>query len=143
MQAGHDALVGHVSDLSNHVQSKANDLTQHVNGFIDQGKGWMDDLGQNLGTEWPNMIQDHVNQAIEDVKNKIEQEIQTLIREAMDKVCGALDEFDQKLTGAKEGSSGARALLDPIFDQVKSVTSPVTDALESIKDAASMVGISL
>jgi hypothetical protein len=61
----------------------------------------------------------------------------------MDKVIEALDGFDQKITGAKENSSGARALLQPLFDEVKSVTSPVTDALDSIKDAASMVGISL
>jgi hypothetical protein len=71
-------------------------------------------------------------------EEQIEPGIQSLIKSAMDKVCGP-DEFDSKITGAKDYSP-ARALLEPIFE-VKLIFAG-DRRLDSIKDAASMVGIS-
>jgi hypothetical protein len=50
--------------------------------------------------------------------------------------------MNDKINHAKENSGSARALLEPIFDQLDGFVEPLKSVIDGIKDAASTVGIS-
>jgi hypothetical protein len=143
LNTGRDAVLSEVDSFVGDLTGRQEEFASNVTQYVSNGRQWMGDLGQQLSQGFPSMIEAEVTKALDDVQAKIQEQIQTLVREAMDKVCGALDGFADKLTEANEGSQLGRQILEPIFDQFSSLADPLVGALDSVKSAASTVGIDL
>lgn len=143
LNTGRDAVLSEVDSFVADLTTRQEDFASNVTQYTNNGRQWMADLGQQLSQGFPSMIEAEVTKALDEVQAKVQEQIQTMVREAMDKVVGALDEFADKLQEANEGSQLGRQILEPLFDQFGSLADPLVGALDSIKSAASTVGIDL
>jgi uncharacterized phage infection (PIP) family protein YhgE len=143
LNAGRDAVLSEVDSFVSDLTGRQEELSGQVTDYVSKGRAWMADLGGQLSQGFPSMIEAEVGKALDEVQAKIQEQIQTLVREAMDKVVGALDGFADKLAEANEGSALGREILQPLFDQFGELADPLVGALDSIKSAASTVGIDI
>lgn len=102
-------------------------------------------LGDAMSSDMSNILEDVVksetNKILDEMKQKIAEELRNQVEEALGMVTGALKGLSDKANEAKENSSGARALLDPLFNEIGEVKEPIVKAIDSIRDAANTVGI--
>lgn len=143
LTTGRDAINSEIDSFVGDLTNRQEEFAGNVTQYVSNGRQWMADLGGQLSEGFPAMIEAEVTKALDEVQAKIQEQIQTLVREAMDKVCGALSDFSDKITEANEGSQLGRQILEPIFDQFQQLADPLVGALDSIKDAASTVGIDI
>jgi uncharacterized phage infection (PIP) family protein YhgE len=141
VQQGQEALAEDTDGLVHQVTGHQDALVDKVGGFLANSNDWMSSLSTDLTDTLPKLMQDPVNQALEEVHSKIHDQLQQLVRSAMDEVLGALDEFEAKINDAQKGSELSRELLKPLFQEIEELAKPLIESLDSIKDAGSLVGI--
>jgi len=141
VQGSHAALVDDVDAMTQQVTDHESSVADRVTGFLNDSNQAMGSLSQDLTTTLPRLMQDPVSSALDEVQSRIHDQIQQLIRSAMDHVLGSLDDFEKKVSDAQQGSELSRQVLQPLFDEIEEVAKPLIGSLDSIRDAATMVGI--
>ena len=82
-----------------------------------------------------------VDGLMDKTRETIEEEIKELVDGAVEKITDSMDDMVKKLSDSEEESSGARELLDPLFDQLDGFISPLIGGVDKVKDAADSVGV--
>jgi uncharacterized phage infection (PIP) family protein YhgE len=141
VEGGQQGLVEDSDELVHQVTGHQDALVDKVGGFLADSNEAMSGLSTDLTETLPLLMQDPVNQALEEVQSRVHDQLQQLVRSAMDQVLAALDEFEAKVNDAKEGSSLSRELLKPLFQEFENLAKPLIGSLDSIKEAGSLVGI--
>lgn len=141
LEAGRDTLADELDTMASALAEKQSELLDEVEGYVSDGEKWMGELGTTLTDSIPAALKAELDSAFDEVERGIREQLQALVNEALDKVSEALGGFGEKLEEAETGSKAARELLEPLFDQFDTLANPLVSAIDSIKDAASTVGI--
>jgi hypothetical protein len=75
-------------------------------------------------------------------QQEIEEQLKELMDLAVEKVTDSITGMVDKVTESEDEASGARELLEPLFDQLEGFLGPLTGGIEGVKSAASSVGAS-
>jgi chromosome segregation ATPase len=156
-EAMHDAgealqnkITEHKNSLSDLIENTFhNTMTQHLQD-TEQKVGEFLTQAQSLGETFHNGAEDILNNVVkaksheimDAMKEKIEDELKSLMDKATDEICNAIQGLADKVTGAKDASQGHRDAMKPLFEKLDAFKKPFDDAIEAVKGACETVGIS-
>jgi hypothetical protein len=143
LQGGQDAVLAEVDAFVDELVAREDEAVAATDEYL--ANGWQANtrLVEQLEQDYPELIGADVAQALEQAQAGIQEYVQTLVREAMDKVVGACKDFEKKVEEADEASKLARRVLEPLFEDFGRVAEPLVRSLESIRDAGRTVGVDL
>lgn len=90
-----------------------------------------------------NVLQAGVDTVLDDLQGRIEQQANQLIDQIVDELVGALGNVRESIFGNAEEAGLERQATEAVLDALKEILSPLFDAVDHIKDMASMVGIDI
>jgi len=90
-----------------------------------------------------NVLQAGVDSVLDDLQGRIEQQANQLINQIVDELVGALGNVRESIFGNAEEAGLERQATEAVLDALKEILSPLFDAVDHIKDMASMVGIDI
>jgi hypothetical protein len=128
------------------MASTMGDLTQQAGDKIGEMLGVTGDNQESLGGGLKDIIQNVVKSQVDEIVNevtaKVQDELKDLLGQAMDVVSDTLKGLAGKIFDSGDQQKGSQDELKPIFDMIDAIMEPIQSALSGIMDAASMVGLS-
>ena len=87
------------------------------------------------------VIREQVDGLLDELQENIESELKELAEAAVQEIAESISEISGKITEAKEESETKRAIIEPLFDQVEGLLSPIEYAVENVNRVADSLGV--
>jgi methyl-accepting chemotaxis protein len=133
--------------LEHLVDAYAQQLKDHEHKLLDKVEeyvGFAKDLHQqfdsNVDDILKNVVQKGADDAIDELKEVIENQLKGLVDAATQDVVDAIEELVEKVTGAHRSSQEGRGELEPLFSQLDVFSAPVKGVIDAVKSVADSVG---
>lgn len=130
-----------LGSITETVEGAQETLSSQVSQLLEVTGTLRDALQSDLKTIVEDVVESQTAQVLADMKQRIDAEIHQALDQAVKELSETMGGLGEKVLGAKGESEGARAVLEPLFDDIMEKVDPFKNAIESIKDAASTVGI--
>lgn len=136
------SLAESIDQVGEAIGQRQQEMTEKLQSMLEEADGIREQFSADLDDVIQSVFTDGADKLVDEIRQKVETELKELVDRAVGEIADAIEGLENRITEAKENSSGARALLEPVFDQVEAQIRPLENIIESIKDAADKVGIS-
>lgn len=130
-----------VANLGSKMQSLQEEASEKLNETL----GLVGEAQQTLAAGLDDIVNNVITTTVEDMlsqtRAKVSEELKALLESAMGNVKNTLDNLAENIFDSKNGQTGAREMLEPLFNQLEGTIEPIESVINAVKDAASLVGM--
>jgi uncharacterized coiled-coil DUF342 family protein len=138
---GQQAVDHTIDDLADEIKKTQEAALEQLQGYLKTADELRETFTHGLEELMANVIQQPATELVEELQEKITNELKGLVDESTNELKDALGGLGEKVLGAKEGSSSGRDTIQPLFEKLDGFFDPIKNVIDGIRKAADTVGI--
>lgn len=136
MTAAQSMATQHMETFAETIAQSESTVLSHVQMLTTQFSDVQSDLEGTITDVLEQSLQPSVDGFLRDVQQQIDGELKDSAEQAIHSFSDTVDGMCDRIASATEDASGARQLLQPLFDQLEGYISPVQSAIEAVESAS-------